>query len=77
MRAKREILPIVARPQTYVDSTRATVKLMNIAHMTSSVEQTIVEMIFLWVQIVVECLSLAMALMNEQSLVAPTQIYAQ
>ena len=72
-----EILPIVARPQTYVDSTRATVKLMNIAHMTSSVEQTIVEMIFLWVQIVVECLSLAMALMNEQSIVAPTQIHAQ
>ena len=50
---------------------------MNIAHMTSSVEQTIAEMIFLWVQIVVECLSLAMALMNEQSHVAPTQIYAQ
>ena len=50
---------------------------MNIAHMTSSVEQTIVEMIFLWVQIVVECLSLAMAHMNEQSLVAPAQIYAQ
>ena len=70
-------MPIVAQPQTYVDSTRATVKLMNIAHMTSSVEQTIVEMIFLWVQIVVECLSLAMAHMNEQSLVAPAQIYAQ
>ena len=32
-------------------------------------ERTIAEMIFLWVQIVVECLSLAMAHMNEQSLV--------
>ena len=50
---------------------------MNIAHMTSSVEQTIAEMIFLWVQIVVECLSLAMALMNKQSIVAPAQIYVQ
>ena len=45
--------------------------------MTWFVEQTIVEMIFLWVQIVVESLSLAMALMNEQSLVAPTKIFAQ
>ena len=77
MRVKREILPIVAQPQTYVDSTRATVRLMNIAHMTSSVEQTIAEMIFLQVQIVAENLSRAMALMNEQILVAPAQIYVQ
>ena len=50
---------------------------MNIVLMTWFVEWTIAEMIFLWVQIVVESLSLAMALMNEQRLVAPTQIYAQ
>ena len=45
--------------------------------MTWFVERTIAEMIFLWVLIVVESLSLAMAHMNEQSLVVPTQIYAQ
>ena len=45
--------------------------------MTWFVEQTIAEMIFLWVLIVVESLSLAMALMNEQILVAPAQIYVQ
>ena len=77
MKAKKEILPIVARPKIYVDSTRATVKLMNIVLMTWSVERTIAEIIFLWVQIVVECLSLAMALMNKQSIVAPAQIYVQ
>ena len=45
--------------------------------MNWSVEQTIAEMIFLWVLIVVESLSLATAHMNEQSLVVPTQIFAQ
>ena len=45
--------------------------------MTWYVEQTIAEMIFLQVQIVVENLSCAMALMNEQILVAPAQIYVQ
>ena len=50
---------------------------MNIVRMTWFVERTIAEMIFLWVLIVVESLSLAMAHMNEQSLVVPTQIFAQ
>ena len=45
--------------------------------MNWSVEQTIAEMIFLQVQIVVENLSPAMALMNEQILVAPAQIYVK
>ena len=45
--------------------------------MTWYVEQTTAEMIFLQVQIVAENLSRAMALMNEQILVAPAQIYVQ
>ena len=45
--------------------------------MTWFVEPTIAELIFLRVQIVVENLSRAMALMNELILVAPAQIYVQ
>ena len=45
--------------------------------MTWFVEPTIAELIFLRVQIVVENLSRAMALMNELILVAPSQIYVQ
>ena len=45
--------------------------------MTWFVEQTIAELIFLRVQIVVKNLSRAMALMNELILVALAQIYAQ
>ena len=77
MRAQGETSTIVAPPQTYVDSIRVIVKMMTIVLTTWFVEWTIVKMISLWVQIVVENLSLAMALMNELILVAPAQIYVQ
>ena len=77
MRAQGETLTIVAPPQIYVDWVRVIVKVINIVLMTWFVEQTIVELIFLRVQIVVGNLYPAMALMNELILVAPAQIYVQ